>query len=416
MKKLYVLVFGVLAALALTSVVTAQDAQTPEEICAAAVPAADPASRSFTGAEQVLEEGVDYHAIFCTEAGAVYVDLLEDETPITVNNFVFLANSGYYNNTTFHRVIPGFMAQGGDPTATGTGGPGYQFEDEFLPALLFDRPGLLAMANAGAGTNGSQFFLTTVPTPHLNQRHTIFGRVLSGQANVEGIEVRDPGTATEPGTTLQTVVIVTDPTTVAIPENTTPVTQEEVQAGLEQASTLITPDVVDILESITTSFSTQEVIDTVTADNQQAISDLLQEHDYQYRVSGVLNNKACDVAQVPFMSTSYTLDAFATPADAAAALEDGTFDAIAADRGLGEPQTSENLSQPFFTQNITACDQDAIQAATSWQRGPFVVTAEIVVPAENADIVGSIDQVLSQFVGLQIFEPFLMDVLYRDIR
>jgi hypothetical protein len=141
MKKLYVLVFGVLAALALTSVVTAQDAQTPEEICAAAVPAADPASRSFTGAEQVLEEGVDYHAIFCTEAGAVYVDLLEDETPITVNNFVFLANSGYYNNTTFHRVIPGFMAQGGDPTAAGNGerGRGHQWQP-ILPDYRADTP------------------------------------------------------------------------------------------------------------------------------------------------------------------------------------------------------------------------------------------------------------------------------------
>ena len=123
----------------------------------------------FQEAETVLEPDVDYRAIFCTTAGTVYVDLYESLTPMTVNNFVFLAQQGYYDNTTFHRVIPDFMVQGGDPTATGSGGPGYQFGDEPVGFLTFDRPGLLAMANAGPGTNGSQFFITTVPdaTPQL---------------------------------------------------------------------------------------------------------------------------------------------------------------------------------------------------------------------------------------------------------
>ena len=127
-----------------------------------------------------------------------------------MNNFVFLAGQSYFDSTTFHRVIPDFMVQGGDPTGTGRGGPGYRFEDEPVGFLIFDRPGLLAMANAGPGTNGSQFFITTVPTPHLNRKHTIFGDVLLGQDIVEAIRERDPSTASESGETLHTVLIITD--------------------------------------------------------------------------------------------------------------------------------------------------------------------------------------------------------------
>ncbi|MGZ9236019.1 MAG: peptidylprolyl isomerase, partial [Anaerolineales bacterium] len=120
------------------------------------------------------------------------VELFDDQAPKTVNNFVFLARQGFYNGTTFHRVIEGFMAQGGDPTGTGTGGPGYQFEDEFSPDLTFDKPGLLAMANSGPNTNGSQFFITYDATPHLNNLHTIFGQVTEGMDVVNGITRRDP--------------------------------------------------------------------------------------------------------------------------------------------------------------------------------------------------------------------------------
>lgn len=183
----------------------------------------------------MLEAGVNYRAVFCTGAGAVYIDLLETRSPITVNSFVFLAQQGYYNNTTFHRVIQDFMAQGGDPTATGTGGPGYQFVNENTGYLTFDRAGWLAMANAGPNTNGSQFFITTVPYPSLDFGYTIFGEVLESQESVEGIELRDPAAATTPGTSLDTVVIVTDPasvtTTYVAPE---PATQDEVLAVIEE--------------------------------------------------------------------------------------------------------------------------------------------------------------------------------------
>jgi len=137
-----------------------------------------------------------------TNQGPIVIRLLPDHAPRTVRNFVDLAQGGrewtdprtgrvttgrLYDGTIFHRVIPNFMIQGGDPLGTGTGGPGYQFADEFHPELQFDRPYLLAMANAGPGTNGSQFFITTVPTPHLNRRHTIFGEVIQGQDVVDQI-------------------------------------------------------------------------------------------------------------------------------------------------------------------------------------------------------------------------------------
>ena len=115
------------------------------------------------------------------------IELFPNDAPKTVDNFVKLSKEGFYDGVIFHRVIPNFMIQGGDPTGTGTGGPGYQFEDEFVPSLVFDTAGILAMANSGPNTNGSQFFITTVPTPHLNGKHTIFGKVSSGQDVVDAI-------------------------------------------------------------------------------------------------------------------------------------------------------------------------------------------------------------------------------------
>ncbi len=139
-----------------------------------------------------IDPSKSYVAVFKTENGDVRVRLLPRQAPVTVNNFVFLARQGYYNNTTFHRVLPGFMAQGGDPTGTGAGGPGYTFEDEFDQALQFDRPGLLAMANRGPNTNGGQFFITYAPTPHLNGLHTIFGEVVEGAEVLNSLTPRDP--------------------------------------------------------------------------------------------------------------------------------------------------------------------------------------------------------------------------------
>src|ERR1700748_1163676 len=124
----------------------------------------------------------NYSATFEVTGGTIIVDLFAKDAPKTVNNFVFLAREGFYDGTVFHRVIPDFMIQGGDPTGTGRGGPGYKFEDETKGSPnKFDQPGKLAMANAGPGTNGSQFFITTVPTEWLTGKHTIFGEVVEGQ-------------------------------------------------------------------------------------------------------------------------------------------------------------------------------------------------------------------------------------------
>jgi len=133
-----------------------------------------------------------YTATIVTEVGDIVVRLFADKAPKTVNSFVFLARQGFYDGTTFHRVLEGFMAQGGDPTGTGRGGPGYKFEDETRTGLVFDKAGLLAMANAGPNTNGSQFFITFVPTPHLNRRHTIFGEVVAGADVLQRLKRRDP--------------------------------------------------------------------------------------------------------------------------------------------------------------------------------------------------------------------------------
>ena len=134
-----------------------------------------------------IDPASGYSATIKTNKGNIVIELFPASAPKTVNNFVFLANDGYYNGIIFHRVIPDFMIQGGDPTGTGTSGPGYKFEDEIDSAFVFDKPGILAMANAGPNTNGSQFFITTVPTPFLNGNHTIFGKVVKGQDVADGI-------------------------------------------------------------------------------------------------------------------------------------------------------------------------------------------------------------------------------------
>ncbi|TWT79379.1 putative peptidyl-prolyl cis-trans isomerase [Planctomycetes bacterium CA13] len=126
-------------------------------------------------------------AIFDTTKGTIRVELFDDKTPKTVENFESLCEKKYYDGLAFHRVIPDFMIQGGCPQGTGTGGPGYQFEDEFHPDLKHDGPGVLSMANAGPNTNGSQFFITHLATPHLDGRHSVFGKVIEGQDVVDSI-------------------------------------------------------------------------------------------------------------------------------------------------------------------------------------------------------------------------------------
>jgi len=152
---------------------------------------AQEAGAPAAGAEIMKAEGTNLQVSMKTNKGVIVIDLIPDKAPLTVANFVNLSLRKYYDGLTFHRVIANFMIQGGDPTGTGRGGPGYKFKDECVPELKFDKPGYLAMANAGPNTNGSQFFITHVPTPHLNGKHTIFGVVKEGQDVVNAIRQGD---------------------------------------------------------------------------------------------------------------------------------------------------------------------------------------------------------------------------------
>ena len=157
--------------------------------------------------EFIIDLKKKYSAILSTDNGDIVLELFADKTPVTVNNFVVLARAGFYDGTIFHRVISDFMAQAGDPTGTGRGGPGYRFADEFHPSLRHDKPGVLSMANAGPSTNGSQFFITHVPTPHLNNKHTVFGQVVAGMDLLLTIPQRDPMKVNSPAVKLNKVTI-----------------------------------------------------------------------------------------------------------------------------------------------------------------------------------------------------------------
>src|SRR5215510_14861005 len=161
--------------------------------------------------DMVIDPKKKYKAVFHTEKGDMTVDLFADRAPITVNNFVFLARDGFYDGTTFHRVIKNFMVQGGDPEGSGRGGPGYQWDDEKSAlAIAHDSAGVLSMANAGVNTNGSQFFITHQPTPHLNGKHAIFGKVADEDSMkvLLALRERDPQRDPRPGDALNSVEII----------------------------------------------------------------------------------------------------------------------------------------------------------------------------------------------------------------
>lgn len=142
-------------------------------------------------ADQGGEQMANRIATIETEKGVIKLELFEDKAPITTKNFIDLAQKGFYDGLTFHRVISGFMIQGGDPTGDGTGGPGYTIEDEFHPNLKHDSEGILSMANAGPDTGGSQFFITEGPQPHLDGKHSVFGKVIEGMDVVKQIQQGD---------------------------------------------------------------------------------------------------------------------------------------------------------------------------------------------------------------------------------
>jgi peptidyl-prolyl cis-trans isomerase B (cyclophilin B) len=144
-----------------------------------------------TPPEMKIDSSKVYVVTMETSKGAIELELYPEHAPLTVNNFCFLAQEGFYNDVSFHRVIPDFMIQGGDPTGTGRGGPGYRFADELLANPLVHDKGVISMANAGPNTNGSQFFITHSPQPHLNGRHTVFGKVIEGQNVVDAIRQGD---------------------------------------------------------------------------------------------------------------------------------------------------------------------------------------------------------------------------------
>jgi cyclophilin family peptidyl-prolyl cis-trans isomerase len=164
--------------------------------------------KQYDSAPVIIDVKKQYFATFkLAKGGEFVVQLFPDKAPITVNSFVFLAREGFYNGTTFHRVLEGFMAQGGDPSGTGMGGPGYKFKNEDSD-LKFDKPGIMAMANAGRDTNGSQFFITFAPADSLNGGYTIFGQVTSGMDVVNAITRRDPDQSPSfTGDVIESVVI-----------------------------------------------------------------------------------------------------------------------------------------------------------------------------------------------------------------
>ena len=154
-----------------------------------------------------IDSSKNYTATIRTDKGDMKFNLHADTAPKTVNNFVFLARQGYYDGTMFHRVINDFMVQGGDPTGTGSGGPGYDFADEFHADLRHDKRGVLSMANAGPHTNGSQFFITHRATPHLDDKHSVFGQLIEGEDVLMSIPARDPGHKNAPAVQLVSIAI-----------------------------------------------------------------------------------------------------------------------------------------------------------------------------------------------------------------
>ncbi len=390
----------------------AQNPQTPDQICANAVPAPEPTTRQFIQPEQVLQPGVDYRAIFCTDVGPIYVDLLEKFTPVTVNSFVFLAQHNYYNNTTFHRVLQDYMAQGGDPTATGRGGPGYQIPDEFAGFLNFDKAGWLAMANAGPNTNGSQFFITVVPYPALDYHYTIFGEVLEGLDNVSKIRLRDPDTDTQPGTALNTVVIVTDPASVETTyQPPPPATEDDIQALLDSINSQL-PDPLKLDESASGTFTTEQTSQYAPDAMRSDYAAFLAQYHHQFRAAHHVSNSTCDLQSVPYMSIGYTLDRFDTPEDATAALQDGFLDQMETVNGY-TAATVDGMPYPIYTQSTTACNVAATEALTFWQRGHFVVTAEVVFPASSQ---AKPEAWLRDLVGTEIYERIFSDILRPEMR
>ena len=393
------LVIALIVFAALFSLVAAQDAQSPQALCDAVEPV-EQTMVQFEAAEDVLKPDTDYRAVLCTSAGAIYVDLYEWLTPVTVNNFIFLAEQGYYDSSTFHRVIPDFMAQAGDPTGTGRGGPGYQFTDEPVGFLTFDQPGLLAMANAGPGTNGSQFFITTAPTPHLNHKHTIFGDVLVGQDIVEAIRERDPSTASEAGETLQTVLIITDHLQVDNSDvvELEPATQEQVVSTFEAFAASMPPSLPSN-EETSGLFTAEQVAAGVATDLQDAYADYAENYGHQYRYRVHLENVACD-SGIYFISLGYQVDVFDSGLSAVAALRDDLTQRLLESQGY-------SLGVNTYTKATPTCaGEDGIQALALYPIGRFVVSIDVLLASRVLEQAGVSGDVVLADLSRQVEQGF----------
>ncbi|MGB1287320.1 MAG: peptidylprolyl isomerase [Aggregatilineales bacterium] len=419
MKKLIWMPVLLLVLVMMSSAVLAQDndeamlSGTPDAICESALPAEEPETRQFDAApELALDPAVDYYAIFCTEEGAVYVDLFENYVPVTVNNFVTLSNNGYYNNSDFHRVLENFMAQGGDPVGNpvGTGNPGYAFQDEFPAFLTFDRTGLLAMANSGPNTNGGQFFITTSLPSHLTYVHTIFGEVVSGYENVENLKIRDPQTQPDGETSgLDTVIIITDPSAVETDTEMMMMEVADSETMLEAMSqvTAQLPEDLALIEDLTGIFSADDVVAAAPEDVQDDYAAYLDEYGHQYRVGSGVDNAAC-TTDAFFTNLSYSVDAFADADSALAAYQDEFLVTLNEADGFSTEGRSDSLWIPLFTTDTTDCaDGEATEIRGYFLRGPYVVTAGALVPNAILEQVPA-DALLDRGVA-QIFESALID-------
>lgn len=392
--------------------VFAQEGQSPEAICETATQnIAEPETREFEQAEQVLDEGVDYWAVLCTAQGPIVVDLLQDAAPVAVNNFVFLAREGYFNNTTFHRVLPGFMAQGGDPTGTGAGGPGYEFPDE-ISDLVFDKPGVVAMANAGADTNGSQFFITYAPTPWLNLYHTIFGRVYAGQDAVELLTPRDPEQLPDfEGDALLTVVIVEGAEGIVAEPDAEP-TFEHWQTLLERMiGARIGPPFVMVSKQSGTRALDERAAEwgQIGGDAlEQYMTGYLAENDYLGGAALALVAEDCPATpdDLPFWSLRFEVDDFGNEESAKAVVADDARSDQLVESGAFESYAQGTLiGGRVYRQPVTdnACGADAARYRLELPTGRYVLATEALV--DEAVVHSEAQGTPEEFVA------YLMDLL-----